>query len=170
MIVSYLVSTSNHNRQAHHRPLRRLSLTLFLHQATTTIERVGHQCDCLLPCFYIKPQLGISASGTDTDCLLPCFYIKPQLYKNWQMDSIVSYLVSTSNHNPSSLSVTNLALSLTLFLHQTTTYERERCCLPALSLTLFLHQTTTVGVIDKHAGDCLLPCFYIKPQLSAREW
>ncbi len=55
---------------------------------------------CFLSCIYIKPQ-PISASAIITDCcFLSCIYIKPQhnvvlfVFKN-----VVSYLVSTSNHN-----------------------------------------------------------------------
>ena len=111
-IVSYLFSTSNHNQLFNRHNGLLLSLTFFLHQTTTLWRYVW---------FYIKPQ---------HRTILP----KPM--------RIVSYLFSTSNHNSSCLAGTLSRLSLTFFLHQTTTGHRDR-------------------VLN---GYCLLPFFYIKPQ------
>ena len=100
-----------------------LYLILFLHQ-TTTPQRLS--------------LLIIS-------CILFCFYIKPQLTEAKYYDkTVVSYFVSTSNHNDIQVHKLEDRLYLILFLHQTTT--AEVCDLRAyvLYLILFLHQTTTL--------------------------
>ena len=102
-----------------------LFLILFLHQTTT--YRVANSCanccflfcfyikpqrcailvhnlkSCFLFCFYIKPQQLIRALYILLSCFLFCFYIKPQLIHLIHLNTlVVSYSVSTSNHNRSS--------------------------------------------------------------------
>ena len=77
-VVSYFVSTSNHNRAFVCSRRRWLFLILFLHQTTTTVTLFPDIWRCFLFCFYIKPQLTLSK--------LPSVLV-------------VSYFVSTSNHN-----------------------------------------------------------------------
>ena len=99
---------------------------------------------CLLPFFYIKPQRQPVYHLQRYNCLLPFFYIKPQLYSvNHSELIIVSYLFSTSNHNLCYSRQAHDELSLTFFLHQTTTVLILMIYSLLLSLTFFLHQTTT---------------------------
>ena len=81
----------------------------------------GRDC-CILFHFYIKPQHSVNPRITDDCCILFHFYIKPQQYSYQQEDtascilfhfyikpqhiifaiclnSVVSYSISTSNHN-----------------------------------------------------------------------
>ena len=55
---------------------------------------------CFLSCIYIKPQHEVVAPIRNKRCFLSCIYIKPQPVKLLQRyNRVVSYLVSTSNHN-----------------------------------------------------------------------
>ena len=78
----------------------RLCLILFLHQTTTSTALWILRCGCVLFYFYIKPQPTLTCKNT----------IK-----------VVSYSISTSNHNLFRYHTQNILLCLILFLHQTTT-------------------------------------------------
>ena len=55
---------------------------------------------CILFCFYIKPQLAHGDYWVGVGCILFCFYIKPQpVFIPNVCSTVVSYFVSTSNHN-----------------------------------------------------------------------
>ena len=57
-----------------------------------------------------------------TSCILFHFYIKPQRYACCQyVNVVVSYSISTSNHNEPLVVPSNEVLYLIPFLHQTTT-------------------------------------------------
>ena len=60
---------------------------------------------------------------TAHSCILFHFYIKPQL-EIWVLrrEQVVSYSISTSNHNKLSENLGFIGLYLIPFLHQTTTY------------------------------------------------
>ena len=140
-------------------------LILFLHQTTTLFQFRLFVCGCILFCFYIKPQL---------DLVVVDFFV------------VVSYSVSTSNHNSLLSGSISFMLYLILFLHQTTTPQRRtsrtaslylilflhqtttcRNSTPnsqLLYLILFLHQTTTIIIHNYISHRCILFCFYIKPQ------
>ena len=81
--------------------LAMLYLIPFLHQTTTLNLKKRLMLGCILFHFYIKPQL-------------------------WQIDScvanVVSYSISTSNHNHNQQILSPCGLYLIPFLHQTTTY------------------------------------------------
>ncbi len=78
---------------------------------------------------------------------------------------VVSYSISTSNHNFSPTKSVNALLYLIPFLHQTTT-PPPLCTSPcALYLIPFLHQTTTTTANGYPKNRCILFHFYIKPQL-----
>ena len=78
-IVSYRLSTSNHNCRRCEIILDILYLIVFLHQ-TTTCARLGVSLDdCILSSFYIKPQLDLERTQRSYHCILSSFYIKPQL-------------------------------------------------------------------------------------------
>ena len=121
-IVSYRLSTSNHNSLDGRTSALPLYLIVFLHQTTTcTASRhLPFHCilssfyikpqlvsiqqlvfvNCILSSFYIKPQLPRATSWDWANCILSSFYIKPQLYLSMSfVCSIVSYRLSTSNHN-----------------------------------------------------------------------
>ena len=142
-IVSYLFSTSNHNLRPIRVILVLLSLTFFLHQTTTGAQGGARRTHCLLPFFYIKPQR--EAQG------------HPGVH-------IVSYLFSTSNHNCGW--TTRTTPTIVSYLFSTSNHNTFAGCSSALplSLTFFLHQTTTLLFQLSLDSDCLLPFFYIKPQ------
>ena len=121
-IVSYRLSTSNHNCRRCEIILDILYLIVFLHQTTTCarlgvslddcilssfyikpqldLERTQRSYHCILSSFYIKPQLSTAAFTDATYCILSSFYIKPQpITRTWGILWIVSYRLSTSNHN-----------------------------------------------------------------------
>ena len=121
-VVTYFVSTSNHNFYFCSSLDTALLLILFLHQTTTLWNDFFDLLGCYLFCFYIKPQLVDVAFKRVRSCYLFCFYIKPQrrsasaIYR-----SVVTYFVSTSNHNEEAQVQYIVQLLLILFLHQTTT-------------------------------------------------
>ena len=121
-----------------------LSYTFFLHQTTTTLTQCNSESDCLIPFFYIKPQLLCGAL---------------------QLIGIVLYLFSTSNHNLCFAVWQSLKLSYTFFLHQTTTWSfvpTNPCyCL----IPFFYIKPQHCLRYASLAGHCLIPFFYIKPQL-----
>ena len=122
----------------------KLYLIVFLHQTTTAVM-VGmlllhcilssfyikpQRCaaisiqaiNCILSSFYIKPQLDTINGAVIKNCILSSFYIKPQLSgTNSNIQSIVSYRLSTSNHNATTWFWIPNGLYLIVFLHQTTT-------------------------------------------------
>ena len=100
IVVSYSISTSNHNRElnAIYEPL--LYLIPFLHQTTTLVSRAIAKLGCILFHFYIKPQ---QAGGSRHKSGVVSYSISTSnhnLYQNTAQNlSVVSYSISTSNHN-----------------------------------------------------------------------
>ncbi len=168
--------------------LSELYLIVFLHQTTTVSLNVFCLFHCILSSFYIKPQLSSSTIREKSHCILSSFYIKPQLcrcsclpllycilssfYIKPQLSflpflihrycilssfyikpqllnlsttnlHIVSYRLSTSNHNSAWISHVAPLLYLIVFLHQTTTVILNISQVLTLYLIVFLHQTTT---------------------------
>ena len=78
VVVSYSISTSNHNVRAHCAPAPLLYLIPFLHQTTTMASLYLTSACCILFHFYIKPQLTNVSSPQWRCCILFHFYIKPQ--------------------------------------------------------------------------------------------
>ena len=77
-VVSYLISSSNHNIADTMQTLFELFLILFHHQTTTALAMLCTWLSCFLSYFIIKPQLwSLSAMSSN----------------------VVSYLISSSNHN-----------------------------------------------------------------------
>ena len=103
----------------------KLYLIPFLHQTTTSTNVNFPASRCILFHFYIKPQ--------------PHTMIKA-------LCVVVSYSISTSNHNSSSEASSLRLLYLIPFLHQTTTCGKCEVCLNKLYLIPFLHQTTTSNI------------------------
>ena len=122
-VVSYSISTSNHNDHIIKDCFQGLYLIPFLHQTTTKSAKYTQLCGCILFHFYIKPQLMKDAAKIVASCILFHFYIKPQqlfsvmktlngcilfhfYIKPQQINAkdfgvpVVSYSISTSNHNP----------------------------------------------------------------------
>ena len=120
-------------------------------------------------------------------CILFHFYIKPQqISQTGSPDYVVSYSISTSNHNSdkffqfffrlylipflhqtttwSAMKGNNLPLYLIPFLHQTTTWSAMKGNNLPLYLIPFLHQTTTCICFIRRRQSCILFHFYIKPQ------
>ena len=99
-VVSYSISTSNHNCISVIRLIKVLYLIPFLHQTTTLKRVLNADSGCILFHFYIKPQPTSFALVTAQGCILFHFYIKPQLFhQRKRKPSVVSYSISTSNHN-----------------------------------------------------------------------
>ena len=99
-VVSYSISTSNHNSPSILNPIFGLYLIPFLHQTTTLRFSTVPVNGCILFHFYIKPQLSEYGPSTFRGCILFHFYIKPQLKPQAKKNLIVvSYSISTSNHN-----------------------------------------------------------------------
>ena len=98
-------------------------------------------------------------------CVLSSFIIKPQLAVRFNYElCIVSYLLSSSNHNYAVTSSWMLSLCLIFFHHQTTTMRWMRWRVSALCLIFFHHQTTTLHAAGHSHADCVLSSFIIKPQ------
>ena len=120
-----------------------LYLIPFLHQTTTRICLFSEARGCILFHFYIKPQRFFCAYLQRLGCILFHFYIKPQPRREQVYGRfVVSYSISTSNHNRGDT-------------------QRLRC---VLYLIPFLHQTTTRHHLIKSTEGCILFHFYIKPQ------
>ena len=148
MVVSYSISTSNHNLSLLLLMLLRLYLIPFLHQTTTKYSDADAVYRCILFHFYIKPQQR-------------CRWC-------WRC-RVVSYSISTSNHNLRKCPECSNRLYLIPFLHQTTTSWLRAVIGYSLYLIPFLHQTTTAGELHNQSVGCILFHFYIKPQLSVRD-
>ena len=122
IVVSYSISTSNHNIASQENQCVRLYLIPFLHQTTTS-------CWCSFVCWwlYLIPFLHQTTTKLvvlviSPGCILFHFYIKPQQVDPAILNPIVvSYSISTSNHNPQPWSTVTQPLYLIPFLHQTTT-------------------------------------------------
>ena len=171
MVVSYWISTSNHNIEQSEYNGIALYLIEFLHQTTTGPYLFAADRRCILLNFYIKPQHVQTVDVERCGCILLNFYIKPQLKPSKDFDqAVVSYWISTSNHNLSRRSLPpspvvsywistsnhnfipivsySQGLYLIEFLHQTTTTSDLVLILGMLYLIEFLHQTTTQGYHD----------------------
>ena len=143
-VVSYFVSTSNHNwgnRCASHETL---FLILFLHQTTTKLYAKGRSSQLFLILFLHQTTTNPLYDYHNDSCFLFCFYIKPQLDIGFDtVVSVVSYFVSTSNHNITCV-VTIRRIVVSYFVstsnHNGAVHHH---CLWELFLILFLHQTTT---------------------------
>ena len=121
-VVSYSISTSNHNNSCIGFEPWKLCLIPFLHQTTTHMGNCPAFSRCVLFHFYIKPQLSHNTCSIIFCCVLFHFYIKPQrLLAAWpsgwrcvlfhfyikpqlcfvchKFEFVVSYSISTSNHN-----------------------------------------------------------------------
>ncbi len=77
-VVSYSISTSNHNLWAMYKTIIKLYLIPFLHQTTTSFHVIKTSVSCILFHFYIKPQLDGQHLVNVHSCILFHFYIKPQ--------------------------------------------------------------------------------------------
>ena len=103
-VVSYSISTSNHNNWGFYLICHKLYLIPFLHQTTTRIKISQNDLRCILFHFYIKPQ---------------------QVAKSTRSSEVVSYSISTSNHNVCEFIQPKQPLYLIPFLHQTTTRHSQ---------------------------------------------
>ena len=97
-IVSYRLSTSNHNRPEPYVRRPELYLIVFLHQTTTFILPSFFLRYCILSSFYIKPQIKVACSEQYHYCILSSFYIKPQrnAYKHLIIKHLKRYSITKS--------------------------------------------------------------------------
>ena len=79
LVVSYSISTSNHNFSPTSSVNAWLYLIPFLHQTTTGGASSVMDMGCILFHFYIKPQQDLDIMAGTKSCILFHFYIKPQL-------------------------------------------------------------------------------------------
>ena len=143
-VVLYLHSTSNHNALNAHVCFNELYYTFILHQTTTICWALTLSCCCIIPSFYIKPQLQLTSSYIKKVVL----YLHSTSNHNCasiihSFPFVVLYLHSTSNHNFSRQNTSNYWLYYTFILHQTTTYALYLGSNSQLYYTFILHQTTT---------------------------
>ena len=166
LVVSYSISTSNHNLKELQCESDSLYLIPFLHQTTTDTDSNGSVISCILFHFYIKPQpiliftswfsvvsYSISTSNHNLRLLwryfptVVSYSISTSNHNRVQhftrTPSVVSYSISTSNHNRFPRCPTSPRLYLIPFLHQTTTPLAGGMIHCRLYLIPFLHQTTT---------------------------
>ena len=131
-------------------------------------SRVNLTRSCILFHFYIKPQPAVCLLTARTCCILFHFYIKPQLIPDSYVDNlVVSYSISTSNHNYTILQNTPLVVvsySISTSNHNSRYSDAQ---LHSLYLIPFLHQTTTDEIKHAVRACCILFHFYIKPQRFA---
>ncbi len=123
-----------------------LSCILFHFYIKPQLPHFAHngKRSCILFHFYIKPQLTCGCAFLVTGCILFHFYIKPQLARlGIEQGSVVSYSISTSNHNSLPL-ITFLPLVVS---YSISTSNHNLLLIPCLKNELylipFLHQTTT---------------------------
>ena len=97
-LISYLHQTTTYWLLMFH--LRVLFLISYLHQTTTGSCWSNQDYSCFLSRIYIKPQLIPKNNIRIVSCFLSRIYIKPQQAQPTSiLGTVVSYLVSTSNHN-----------------------------------------------------------------------
>ena len=167
-VVSYSISTSNHNRRYAPAGNSPLYLIPFLHQTTTKFRSFAFPSCCILFHFYIKPQrlffqtnlilvVSYSISTSNHNSAKRLLYLRPVVsYSistsnhnivryNVILTIVVSYSISTSNHNNFDVKVVrNLVVSYSISTSNHNP-EQKRLELEQLYLIPFLHQTTTYG-------------------------
>ena len=169
MVVSYWISTSNHNKIREGPTTNALYLIEFLHQTTTWRSRSGISLVLYLIEFLHQTTTIAIAPASVHGCILLNFYIKPQRPpRNRQKNDVVSYWISTSNHNWKSSMVSSLLVVsywISTSNHNNTTWPATTASVVSywistsnhnkvsrirpfdwLYLIEFLHQTTTAGV------------------------
>ena len=149
--------------------IKGLFLISYLHQTTTCTPKWW----CQGRLFLISYLHQTTTSGWwclwRSCCFLSRIYIKPQLNREKERSAaVVSYLVSTSNHNVQIVTHFVDSLFLISYLHQTTTYLNLLWSYEMLFLISYLHQTTTQTVYLSLTHRCFLSRIYIKPQPSDR--
>ena len=101
-VVSYLKTTSNHNSVVS--PVRVMKCCILFKNYIKPQLRdiaVSAQRRCILFKNYIKPQRCTGQGARPRGCILFKNYIKPQHLADARVgESVVSYLKTTSNHNP----------------------------------------------------------------------
>ena len=143
IVVSYSISTSNHNPCLFHCGVELLYLIPFLHQTTTPpLSLTEYKC-CILFHFYIKPQ---------------------QTCRHICCMCVVSYSISTSNHNITVRPCFQFWLYLIPFLHQTTTKPKlNGLCVSCILFHFYIKPQQAINFNLPLLG-CILFHFYIKPQ------
>ena len=100
IVVSYSISTSNHNSLRRRKYIFQLYLIPFLHQTTTLLRFTGGGTMLYLIPFLHQTTTVQHGIPGKTGCILFHFYIKPQRYYGGpDFSTVVSYSISTSNHN-----------------------------------------------------------------------
>ena len=138
-----------------------LCLIFFHHQTTTRDFRSLFTWYCVLSSFIIKPQRYLRTCRGWCHCVLSSFIIKPQPHgEGGGIDDIVSYLLSSSNHNLIGADWLGTILCLIFFHHQTTTIGEYMNHGRLLCLIFFHHQTTTFWVMFSRRSQLCLIFFH----------
>ena len=143
-VVSYSISTSNHNTSMVTTCQPSLYLIPFLHQTTTIYHVIRLEFGCILFHFYIKPQ----RKGTNTEptrsCILFHFYIKPQRFEGCQK-----------------------SFKRCILFHFYIKPQHIKACLKVLESCILFHfyiKPQPANSHDSRRDSCILFHFYIKPQ------
>ena len=148
-VVSYSISTSNHNivRGGQNKP------SVVSYSISTSNHNTGVKI-----CYKVfVVSYSISTSNHNLHDQTP------------STTTVVSYSISTSNHNPRTLIQT--PLSVVSYSISTSNHNTRRLLLlmSPLYLIPFLHQTTTAVRTTCRVKGCILFHFYIKPQPMAHK-
>ena len=143
-VVSYSISTSNHNGKPTTLRVNALYLIPFLHQTTTRSCDFGRLRSLYLIPFLHQTTTSALFFSVPLCCILFHFYIKPQhRFELYVFQSVVSYSISTSNHNGDETIVfshTVVSYSISTSNHN---WRQSAQNVAKLYLIPFLHQTTT---------------------------
>ena len=123
VVVSYWISTSNHNRSFRITlRLQVVSYWISTSNHNSTSHRLSEKLRCILLNFYIKPQLNKLELVANS---VVSYWISTSNHNGIDEDHfrsyVVSYWISTSNHNEYKVDISVQSLYLIEFLHQTTT-------------------------------------------------
>ena len=141
-VVLYLSSTSNHNG-FFEKSLKK-HVVLYL-SSTSNHNRVCAICawisGCVISFFYIKPQPIKTNTTIIGGCVISFFYIKPQQCLSYALlSSVVLYLSSTSNHNPSVVLIEKNGV--VLYLSSTSNHNRTGRLSKTITVVLYLSSTS----------------------------
>ena len=126
---------------------------------------IDNEIGCVISYFYIKPQPPLFFLSV---CPVVSYLISTSNHncKNALISqvNVVSYLISTSNHN--FCSILSFVAVVVSYLISTSNHNRyaDKRTRTKLCHILFLHQTTTPWCVNNQLVSCVISYFYIKPQ------
>ena len=145
-VVSYSISTSNHNCPLCDQPLQMLYLIPFLHQTTTTYD--DDTADKLVVSYSISTSNHNLTYDNEHLPLVVSYSISTSNHnkntRNHVSRNVVSYSISTSNHNI--IGIKFYVYPVVSYSISTSNHNISRASIKRdlLYLIPFLHQTTTL--------------------------